>query len=126
LCPHETGIVSIDNALSTAQITYLRIRIIEGENDCNPLAGRPVLEIRRILKYNTVIAEGLNEISRIFDLLTGNLDRNQMNKILRRNADHPFTILPTNIKIYVFRITIFSQKLQCVRVDLKWKINSVQ
>lgn len=116
--------MSIDNALSTAQITYILIRVIEGENNCNPLAGRPVLEILRILKCNTVIAEGLNEISRIFDLLTGNLNRNQTNKILRRNADHPSTILPTNIKKYVFRIIIFSQKLQCVRVDLEWKINS--
>lgn len=80
--------MSIDNALSTEQITYLHIRIIEGKDDCNPMAGRSMLEIWRILKYSTVIAEGLNEISRIFDLLTGNRDRNQTNKILRRNADH--------------------------------------
>jgi len=51
--------VSIDNALSTAQITYLLIRtsITEGENDCNPLAGKPMLKIWRILNYSTVIAE---------------------------------------------------------------------
>lgn len=34
--------MGIDKALSTAQITYLRIGIIEGGNDCNPLTGRPM------------------------------------------------------------------------------------
>ena len=55
-----------------------------------------------ILKYSTVIAEGVNGISRIFDLLTVNRDRNQPNKILRRNADQPSTILPVNTKIIRF------------------------
>jgi hypothetical protein len=61
MCPHETGIVSIDNALSTAQIRYLLLRIIEGGNDCNPLTNRPMLKIWHILKYCTVIADGVKE-----------------------------------------------------------------
>jgi hypothetical protein len=42
MCPHETGIVGIDNALPTAQFTYLLIHITEGGNDCNPSASRPM------------------------------------------------------------------------------------
>jgi hypothetical protein len=75
------------------------------------------------LKCSTVIAEGMDGISRTFDLPTVNRDRNQSNKVLRRHADHPSTILPANTKKYVFRIIIISQKPQCVRVDLKRKIN---